>query len=228
MSPVFASKAAAAATENPKFSSFFKKENSHVNAYASVLARQAAEFVKNFRKSLTPKTIFIMLAVLLVMLLFGRHVKDILLVGALGFAASYSTIYKRTFRFPSAVELVTFGTVITGAAYGPLVGALFGVITTVASEIISSGVDVNTMFYAISRGISGGVAQLLIVNFGVGVVVTGMIALVIFHVVSDAIYLTAGGIEAVPKIIYFVIVNTLFNLLVFAFLGGPLLSLARL
>ncbi len=199
-----------------------------VGDYGSVLARQAAEFVKNFTKALTPKTIFLLIAALAVVLLFGRHIKDILLVSGLALAASYSTIYKRTFRFPSAVELVTLGTVVTGAAYGPLPGVLFGVITTIASEVISSGVDVNTLFYAVSRGIAGGVAQVLILNFGVGVLAMGMIALVIFHVVSDAIYLVSGGIEAVPKIVYFIIVNTLFNLLVFAFLGGPLLSLARM
>lgn len=196
--------------------------------YGALLARQAAALVKGFRKSLTPKATVLLVAALAVILLFGRNIKDILLVSVLAFAASYSTIYKRTIRMPSAVELVTLGTVITGAAYGPLIGALFGVITTVASEIISSGVDVNTLFYAVSRGISGGVAQLLIVNFGWSVVMAGMAALAIFHVVSDAIYLISGGVEAVPKIIYFAIVNTLFNLLVFAFLGGPLLSLARL
>lgn len=196
--------------------------------YGTLLARQAAALAKNFRKSLTPKATVLLVAAVAVVLLFGRNIKDILLVSVLAFAASYSTIYKRTIRMPSAVELVTLGTVITGAAYGPLVGVLFGVITTVASEIISSGVDVNTLFYAVSRGISGGVAQLLIVNFGWSVVTAGMAALVIFHVVSDAIYLISGGVEAVPKVIYFAVVNTLFNLLVFAFLGGPLLSLARL
>ncbi len=217
-----------AASAKPKleFGSFLRKRT--VSDYGSVLAKQAVEFAKNFRKSLTPKTIFFIVAALVVMLIFGRHIKDILLVSGLAFAASYSTIYKRTIRMPSAIELVTLGTVITGAAYGPLVGVLFGVLTTFASEIISSGVDVNTLFYAISRGIAGGVAQLLIVNFGVGVLAMGMITLVLFHVISDAIYLISGGIEAVPKMIYFIVVNTLFNLLVFAFLGSPLLSLARL
>lgn len=207
-------------------SSFFLKRP--VNACASVLAKQAAEFARNFTESLTPKAILIIIAALLVMLIFGRHIKDVLLVSGLAFAASYSTIYKRTIRTPSAVELVTLGTVVTGAAYGPLAGALFGVITTVASEIISSGVDVNTLFYAISRGISGGIAQLLVVNLGLSVVMAGMAALVIFHAVSDFIYIVSGGVEVIPKIIYFIIVNTLFNLLVFAFLGGPLLSLALL
>lgn len=221
-------KAAPVATEKPKPNSFFRKENRHVNAYASVLARQGVELVRNFRQALSPKAVFLMLAVIAVIALFGRNLKDIILVAVLAFAASYSTIYKRTIRMPSAVELVTLGTVVTGAAYGPLVGALFGIFTTIASEIISSGVDVNTLFYAVSRGIAGGVAQLLIVNFGLGVVMAGMAALVIFHVVSDFIYVVSGGIEAVPKVVYFVVVNTLFNLLVFTFFGNLLLSLARL
>ena len=198
------------------------------SAYFALLKKHIVEAVRNFLKSVTPKKLFLAAAVVVVTLLFGRNIKDILLVAALGIVASYSTIYKRTIRVPSAVELVTFGTVITGAAYGPPVGVLFGVFTTIASEIISSGVDVNTLFYAISRGIAGGLAQMMVVGFGWGVVMAGMAALVIFHLVSDFIYVISGGIEAVPKIIYFIIVNTLFNLLVFAFFGSFLLGFARL
>ncbi|MBI3037272.1 hypothetical protein HYY73_06020 [Candidatus Woesearchaeota archaeon] len=218
--------AAAAAKLRPKFPAFFG--NGNVNLSAHALLRQAVELFRNLRHALKPKTVFLLAVALFVVVIFGRNLKDILLVGVLAFVASYSTIYKRTIRVPSAVEMVTFGTVITGAAYGPAVGAVFGVVTTIASEIISSGVDVNTLFYAIARGIAGGLAQLLIVNFGLGVVVTGMIALVIFHIVSDSIYIISGGIEAVPKIIYFIIVNTIFNLLVFAFFGKLLLSFAML
>ena len=223
MSPI---RPANAPTAKPRFSSFFQK--GPVNAYASVLARQAVEFVRNFRNSLTPKTVFLIIMSLAVIILFGRHLKDILLVSGLAFAASYSTIYKRTIRVPSAVELVTLGTVITGAAYGPGIGAAFGVFTTIASEIISSGVDVNTLFYAIARGIAGGVAQLLVVHLGWSVLMAGMAALVIWHVVCDAIYVVSGGIEVVPKIVYFVIVNTLFNFLVFTFLGNALFKFAML
>ncbi|MEK6854340.1 MAG: hypothetical protein AABX60_03315, partial [Nanoarchaeota archaeon] len=198
------------------------------SAYANLLKRLVVESVKNVRHALRPKTAFIIVAAFVVIVVFGKNIKDILLVAVLGIAASYSTIYKRTIRVPSAVELVTLGTVVTGAAYGPLVGVLFGVFTTIASEVISSGVDVNTLFYAISRGIAGGIAQLLIVNFGLSVVMAGMVAMVIFHLVSDFIYFISGGIEAVPKIVYFIIVNTLFNLMVFSFFGNLLLSFARI
>ena len=204
----------------------YHQRNFHLHSYASLIGKQAVELAKNILHSLKPKTIVMVVVAAALLVVFGKHIKDILLVSGLAFAASYSTIYKRTIRMPSAVELVTFGTIITGAAYGPGIGAAFGVLTTIASEIISSGVDVNTLFYAVSRGIAGGVAQLLIVHFGLSVIMMGMIALVIFHVVSDAIYVISGGIEAVPKVLYFIVVNTLFNLLVFSFFGKLLLKFA--
>lgn len=196
--------------------------------YVSFARRQVFDLVSSFFKSLTPRNVLLLVSAVVILALFGRNLKDIVLVSILAVAASYSTVYKRTIRVPSAVELVTLGTVITGAAYGPVVGALFGVVTTIASEIISSGVDVNTLFYAVGRGIAGGVSQTLIFGLGWGVVAVGMIALVIFHAVSDAIYVVSGGIEAVPKILYFIVINTLFNLIMFTFFGNLLLAFARL
>ncbi|MBI2145085.1 hypothetical protein HYU18_02060 [Candidatus Woesearchaeota archaeon] len=196
--------------------------------YVSFARRQVFDLVSSFFKSLTPRNVLLLVSAVVILALFGRNLKDIVLVSILAVAASYSTVYKRTIRVPSAVELVTLGTVITGAAYGPVVGALFGVVTTIASEIISSGVDVNTLFYAVGRGIAGGVSQTLIFGLGWGVVAVGMIALVIFHAVSDAIYVVSGGIEAVPKILYFIVINTLFNLIMFTFFGNLLLAFAQL
>lgn len=196
--------------------------------YAGFARREGFSLVGSFPKAFTIRNILLLVAAILVLAFFGRNIKDIIFVSILALAASFSTIYKRTIRVPSAVELVTLGTVITGAAYGPLAGALFGVVTTIASEIISSGVDVNTLFYSTARGLAGAFAQLMVVGFGWGIVMAGMAALVIFHVVSDFIYVVSGGIEAVPKILYFIVVNTIFNLIVFTFFGSLLLSFARL
>ncbi len=196
--------------------------------YAGFAKRQGLQLAGNFPKAFTIRNSLLLVAAVLILAFFGRNLKDIIFVSVMAMAASFSTIYKRTIRVPSAVELVTLGTVVTGVAYGPMVGALFGVVTTIASEIISSGIDVNTLFYAIARGLAGGLAQLMVVSFGWGIVVAGMAALVIFHVVSDFIYVVSGGVEAVPKILYFIVVNTIFNLMVFAFFGNLLLSFARL
>lgn len=198
------------------------------NSYAVLLRKQAVELVKNAGHTLKPKTVILIILAVAIIAFFGKNIKDIILVAVLGIAASYSTIYKRTIRVPSAVELVTLGTVITGAAYGPLWGVLFGVLTTFASEIISSGIDVFTLFYAISRGLAGGLSQFLVGTFNINVVAMGMIALLIFHAISDAIYILSGDVEAKLKVVYFLIVNTLFNFMMFTLFGNLLLSLARL
>ena len=199
-----------------------------LKSHTSLLGRQAIELAKNLRHMMKPKTAILVFLAVVILALFGKNIKDIILVTLLGLAASYSTIYKRTIRVPSAVELVTLGTVITGAAYGPAVGALFGILTTFASEIISSGIDVFTLFYATSRGVSGALSQFLVVSHNVNIVAMGMIALLIFHAISDAIYLLSGDVEAKLKVVYFLLVNTLFNFLMFTFFGGLLLGFARL
>ncbi|HIG97846.1 TPA: hypothetical protein HA231_00265 [Candidatus Woesearchaeota archaeon] len=198
------------------------------SAFFKLLKKQAVEGLRNARHALTLKNAVIAAFAISMLLIFGSGIKDILLVAVLGTAASYSTIYKRTIRVPSAVELVTLGTVVTGAAYGPLVGAAFGIITTIASEIISSGVDVFTLFYATARGISGAVAFYAVNNWGFGMVAMGMTALVIFHAISDFIYIVSGDVEAKLKVVYFTITNTAFNLLVFTLFGKLLLRLATM
>lgn len=196
--------------------------------YAGFAKRQSFGLAGSFAKSLNARNILLLISAVAILAFFGRNLKDILFVSVFAVAASFSTIYKRTIRVPSAVELVTLGTVVTGVAYGPLVGALFGIVTTIASEIISSGVDVNTLFYVVSRGLAGGFAQAMVVSLGWGIVTAGMAALVIFHVVSDFIYVVSGGVEAVPKVLYFIVVNTIFNLIMFTFFGNVMLDFARL
>ncbi len=201
---------------------------SSVRSHSSLLGKQAVELVKNIRRTLKPKTAILLIIAVAILAFYGKNLKDIILVAVLGILASYSTIYKRTIRVPSAVELVTLGTVITGVAYGPVVGALFGIITTFASEIISSGIDVFTLFYATSRGVSGALAQFLVVTLNINIVAMGMIALLIFHAISDIIYLLSGDVEAKLKVVYFLVVNTLFNFLMFSLFGKALLDFARL
>ncbi len=197
-------------------------------SYSGILSRQLVELFRNLRRSVRPRMLLFASVAVIALRLFGGNLKDILFVAVLAFIASYSTIYKRTIRVPSAVELVTLGTVVTGAAYGPVVGALFGILATFASEIISSGIDVFTLFYAVARGITGSVSSFFVVQHNFTVLAMGMVALVIWHVVCDWIYILSGDVEAKLKVVYFAIVNTLFNLLVFTFFGKLLFSFANL
>ncbi len=201
-------------------------------SYLSVLRSQFFVLLANLKQVIRPKFVLIALAVIVILAIFGRNLKDAILVSILALAASYSTIYKRTIRVPSAIELVTVGTVICGAAYGPLIGILFGVLTTFASEIISSGIDAFTLFYAIARAFAGAAAFYLgnpagLLASPLSVVALGMVAVGIFNVLCQPIYQMSGDIEARLKGIYYLIVNTLFNLVIFTFLGNLLLTIAR-
>ena len=197
----------------------------HVSAYTTLLKKQAAELIKNLRQALKPKTVFLLAAAIVVIAFFGKNLKDILLVAFLAVVASYSTIYKRTIRVPGAIELVTIGTVVTGAAYGPVQGAAFGVLTTFAAAIISSGLNAFTALSAVARGISGAVSFYL--GDTVSVVALGMISVVIENVIYQPIYLLSGDAEAIIGVIYYIIVNTVFNLLIFTFFGEILLKVAQ-
>ena len=146
----------------------------------------------------------------------------LVVVAVLGTAASFSTIYKRYVRIPSAIELVTFGTVMTSIAYGPFIGAVFGAVTTLISEIVSAAVDMNTFMYILSRAVTGTLAFYL---QGINIVMLGIIGVIIFGLISTPLYLLAGDFEAKWKTVYFLTINFLFNLLVFSLLGKAVLGI---
>jgi len=152
-----------------------------------------------------------------------NNLRGAIVVSILAVFASYSTIYKRVFRIPSAIELVTLGTVVTSISYGPLAGAVFGVTTTIASEIISAGVDMFTIIYAFARGVIGIAAFYLA---GVNIVVLGILMVLLFNFICQPFYLLPGDIETKIKAIYFLIINIIFNFIAFFFLGKFLLAVA--
>jgi len=159
----------------------------------------------------------------LILYSFLDNIKGVFVVGTLAVAASYSTIYKRVFRIPSAIELVTLGTVITSITYGPVPGLVFGVMTTLASEIISSGVDMFTVLYMVVRGLIGVVAFYLA---GWNIVVLGIAMVLMFNLICQPFYMLPGDIETKIKGIYFFIMNITFNFVAFFLLGNILLSIA--
>ncbi len=152
-----------------------------------------------------------------------NSVKGVIVISSLAVAASYSTIYKRVVRIPSAIELVTLGTVVVSISYGPLPGAVFAVVTTIASEIISSAVDMFTLVYAFARGVIGVVAFYL---SGMNIVLLGLLMTLLFNGICQPVYLLPGDIETKVKALYFFVMSIAFNLLAFFLLGNILLRIA--
>lgn len=187
------------------------------------LASWSAYQAKNLTKYVfTGKAALITTAIIVLMFFLKINLKTLSVIFILGIAASFSTVYKRYIRIPSAIELVTFCTVLTGIAYGPFVGAMFGAVTTLISEIISAAVDMNTFMYIISRSVIGVAAFYL---QGINIVVLGLISVAIFGIISTPIYLLQGDFEAKWRSAYFLTINALFNFLVFSLLGKAALSI---
>lgn len=183
----------------------------------------AAYRTKNLtRYVFTGKAALIITSMIVLLFFLKVSLKMLVVVAVLGTAASFSTIYKRYIRMPSAIELVTFGTVMTSIAYGPFIGAVFGAVTTLISEIVSAAVDMNTFMYIISRATIGTAAFYL---QGMNIVMLGIVGVIIFGVISTPLYILAGDFEAKWKSVYFLIINFLFNLLVFSLLGKAVLGM---
>ena len=161
------------------------------------------------------------MAMLLLYIFLGKDLKGAITVSILAIAASYSTIYKRVIRIPSAIELVVLGTVITSISYGPVAGAIFGVTTTIASEVISAAVDLFTFVYAFARGVIGVVAYFLA---GMDIVLLGVLMTLLFNGICQPVYLLPGDFETKMKAVYFFTMNITFNFIAFFFLGNFLLS----
>ena len=147
-------------------------------------------------------------------------------MSVLAVIASYSTIYKRVIRIPSAIELVTLGTVVVSISYGSLAGAVFAMATTIASEIISSAVDMFTLVYAFARGVIGVVAGYAYNMTGGNIVLLGVLMVLLFNAICQPVYLLPGDIETKVKALYFLVMSIAFNLLAFFLLGNLLLKIA--
>jgi hypothetical protein len=183
--------------------------------------------IQKLRKGLKKKHFFIALVFLLLFIFLKGNVKGVLVVSVLGVLASYSTVWKRYLRgFPSSLELLTFGTVITAIAYGPVAGFVFGFVTNFAAEIISSAVDVFTFLYIFLRGFIGYIAYFLYHDFGLGIVAIGMISAAEFTFMTAPFYLLPGDAEAKLKVYSSFFISLGMNFIIFTVLGQIALNIA--
>ena len=153
---------------------------------------------------------------LLIILMFRSFIKDAIVISALSLIAVFSTFYKRFMRAPPAVELVTFSTVMIGISYGPVAGAIFGAVATLAAEILNSGVDAFIIGYIPARAIIGAVSAFFPAT---NIVMLGLSMSVLYNALAQPLYAFQGDAELRMKLFAFVVVNVPFNFLAFSVLG---------
>lgn len=153
---------------------------------------------------------------LVLILLFRDYIRDAIVLAALGLIAVLSTIYKRFMRVPPAVELVTFSTVMVGISYGPVTGAVFGAVITLAAEIFNSGVDAFIIGYIPARAIVGAVSAFFPAANIIGL---GLWMSILYNLVAQPLYALQSDAELRMKLLAFVIINISSNFIIFSLLG---------
>lgn len=162
------------------------------------------------------RLLFGVLLGIFVVFLFRNYIKDALIITILSLIAVFSTFYKRFMRAPPAIELVTFSTVMMGIGYGPVAGAVFGAVATLAAEILNSGVDAFIIGYVPARAIIGAVSSFFPTA---NIVTLGVSMSIFYNVIAQPLYAFQNDAELRMKLFAFVVVNVPFNFLVFSFLG---------
>ncbi len=162
--------------------------------------------------------------VLVALILFqARKVVSIIMLLLLLVLASFSTVYKKKMGMPlGGVELVTFGTVLAAVAFNPAVGLLFGIVSSLASEIISQNIGPLTWIYVVVTGLLG----LLAGYFShIDIVLLGTAVTAASLLINQVIYLFIGDADVKSITVLYIAVNLVFNIILFATVGGRVLAL---
>lgn len=169
------------------------------------------------------KHLLLAFVALLFVFLFFSQIKSILIVASLAILGAFGQLYKRIARIPSAVEFVTFGTVVVAVAYGPVAGALFALAVSFAAEIISGGIDAFVLVYWPVRILSGIFAATM--PFG-SIISTGIATTLFINLLAQPVYILSSDSEMKVKGIVYLVSNIAFNILLFRFLGEAVLGFA--
>jgi hypothetical protein len=149
---------------------------------------------------------------LLIALVFFQQVKSGVVVLALALLAAFGQIYKRYLRVPSALEFVTFGTVLVGSAYGPVAGAVFALATSFAAEVISGGIDAFVVIYLPVRVVSGVLAAVLPFS---SITAIGITVTLFINAASQPPYFFQPDTELRIKAVIYLVLNLVWNSLLF-------------
>ncbi len=158
-----------------------------------------------------------------IIFLYARQIALIISVVILLLLASFSTVYKRKMGMPlGGIELVTFGTVLTAVAFNPIIGLMFGIVSSLASEIISQNIGPLTWAYALSTGflglLAGYFSHLNLIFLGVAFTAASLL-------INQVIYLFIGDADIKSMTAVYIATNLIFNIILFATVGGRVLAL---
>ena len=172
-------------------------------------------FIKNFRRKR-----FILGAIILITLFISFGSRAILPF-VLFIIGSVSMLYKRKIRgWPIGVEFVTITTFIAGHAYGPIIGALFGLITSVTAQMLSMDYDGGMVMFFVGNSLLGFISAFTPVNLG------GIVFVSLFSDMWTQFFTLIGGSEQKLAAGTYIFTHTIFNVVMWNFMGIHLYNLS--
>ncbi|MBI3033906.1 hypothetical protein HYY72_02005 [Candidatus Woesearchaeota archaeon] len=150
------------------------------------------------------------LIILAAVFLFGQGLKFIAFVAVLFIAASFSTFYHNFFRSPVNFELVKFATILCSVSYGAPAGISVGVMSTIASKVISEKLDHTAIVSLVGIIVIAAAAAAFRET---DIVVLGMVLVAGYHLMTAPVQMALGGTLSYGVV--YVGTNILFNLILF-------------
>ena len=169
------------------------------------------------------KAYFIVAALLLVAwYVFREGLGSIAVISVLFVVAAVSTMYKRYFRVPPALELMTFTTVIVTMKYGLLIGLMYGALVQLTSEIMHGAIDAQIIIFVPSRALLALATWMGMHLFGItDLFKLGIIAIIAYNLMVQPVSWFLGDVQLKTKTIFYSIFYTTFNFAIFSILSGP-------
>ncbi len=157
------------------------------------------------------------------MVFLGVFFRPFLVVSCFSVLAVVSRMYQRHIRFPLGIELGVFGTVICAVLYGPIMGAIVGLVAYPVSIVYTKEearylpVALLGICVAAFAGGAAGLGSWSIVALGVGVTV-------LYDVLTGGLYYLVYRAPLFGGVV-FGISHVWFNYVVFSWLGEWVLNI---
>ncbi|MFT4304240.1 MAG: ECF transporter S component [Candidatus Woesearchaeota archaeon] len=171
--------------------------------------------------------LFIILSsIIIISLLFFNLFKMVFfLLILLALIIASSTVARQIPRYNTSIELIMFGTVLCGFAYGMKIGALFGLIGSIiyyfGAGRMSYYVIVFAPLYSIIGIIAGFLAKTTNNN---DIFMLGMILTISYSIISSLLVYIIFNAKF-DKAFGFILINTIFNFIMFKYFGPMFLAL---
>lgn len=160
---------------------------------------------------------------IIAIIFFGTIRMLVMISILLGLNILISHVSRHIPRFKTSLELIMFGTVLVGLAYGGKIGALYGIIASITYYYAAGRFSYFVIIFAPLYALAG----LLVPFFSWLPLFTLGISFVIGYTIFSSILIVLVFNGKIDKMIGFLLINTFFNVIMFKYFAPLFLLLMR-